>query len=1458
QASGVPVFTASTQSATFGPFTSSGAYTVRFSVQEQCCGWSIPAFATISVNNDPTTPTDITFSNAQVVCVGTTITATGASGATGGITPYVYQWDYTNANQSYSGFSGTAPSFTSASGANTVRVRIAADDARGCDASGIYEETVTGNPVPVGVSASISECSGTPLSYPLTTANSVSGTLFSIISQSANPNISGTGSISGANLTGTFTNAATTNQSITFTIRPTGPAPSNCVGADFTITLTINPLPALFTVTGGGSYCSGGAGLPIGLSGSQTGVYYELYRGGSPTGIGFVGNGSAFNFSPVQTLAGVYTVVANNQTSGCERTMTGSVSITVNPLPDDKTFSAASNLICVGTSANIQLTNSQSGVTYQLRNNADNSNVGTAVSGTGATITLPTGNLSVNTTFNILATVTATGCVRQLTGTVSVNVLPNPSGGSINSLAYCPGGSGTLIVSGVSNVTGYVWSLPGALSGASTTNSISISGGTAGTVYTVTVTPQNVSGATTCSGAPFTTTVTVHPTPTVNITGNTPSFCSGGITDIVLSSAPNNVPGTTFDWTRTNTTNITGTNSATGITGSIAVTLVNTTNAPQVTWFTVTPKANGCSGSAASATVTVNPIPTVTATNNAPNICTGGSANIGLSSNVSGATFSWTRDNTGNVTGANSATGITGAITQTLTNTGATNQSTQFSITATANGCTTATPQTTTVNVGALPLTNYTLTATPSVVCSGLGATVTISSSQSGVTYQLRRADNSAVSGASVLGNGAARTISVPASELMAAGSPHTFNILATTASPFGCSAQLVNTVTIAVNQAAVAPTAATANGQSALTICPNHTENITLAATGGALNSGAVANWYEGGCGAGAPIATGTSISIAPPSATTTYYVSYYNEGCGNTTCVLVTITVEDITPPVITCPGNITVTNSPGLCRTTVTYATPTATDNCGSASIQQTGGLASGTQFTVGTTANTFKATDDYNNTAECSFTVTVTDNEAPVVNGTNGSTVVACLDAATPPTSVPAATDNCSGAINGVLVGYTDTPNLITCAGTRVYTYSYTDAASNTNYWTYTYTIEYEPFIIWDDPGEGFVSCPDETDVEPTPPDVFDNCGNELTPVITAEPKPTCDGYRMYTFTYTDCAGNQAEWYFYYFIDNQDFEVPDAGELQVACPDVTNTPPALPNVTDFCGNLLTPDLIDITEIPECDGTRTYTYLYTDCVGYQHEWQFTYLVIRNDFTLPANGSSTVSCPTAATAAAVTLPTVTADCGEILTPGTPEQNKAGTDTFDGCSGTISYTWTYADCAGVEHDWTYTFTVNDTDDPVITCPTNIPQFTDAGFCYATVSITNATATDNCTVASVVGVRSDNEPLTATYPVGTTTITWTAADDCNHTDTCQQTVVITDNQPPAALCQNVTVQLDATGNGTTTAAAVNNGSSDACGIQSLQLSKTDFDCSNVGSNSVTLTVTDVNGNQNQCNATVTV
>lgn len=80
---------------------------------------------------------------------------------------------------------------------------------------------------------------------------------------------------------------------------------------------------------------------------------------------------------------------------------------------------------------------------------------------------------------------------------------------------------------------------------------------------------------------------------------------------------------------------------------------------------------------------------------------------------------------------------------------------------------------------------------------------------------------------------------------------------------------------------------------------------------------------------------------------------------------------------------------------------------------------------------------------------------------------------------------------------------------------------------------------------------------------------------------------------------------------------------------------------------------------------------------------------------------------------------------------------------------------------------------------PVITCPPDVVTSADAGLCTATVSITPATATDNCDPAPVIeGTRSDALPLTDPYPSGTTAVTWVATDACGRWSSCVQSITV--------------------------------------------------------------------------------
>lgn len=103
-------------------------------------------------------------------------------------------------------------------------------------------------------------------------------------------------------------------------------------------------------------------------------------------------------------------------------------------------------------------------------------------------------------------------------------------------------------------------------------------------------------------------------------------------------------------------------------------------------------------------------------------------------------------------------------------------------------------------------------------------------------------------------------------------------------------------------------------------------------------------------------------------------------------------------------------------------------------------------------------------------------------------------------------------------------------------------------------------------------------------------------------------------------------------------------------------------------------------------------------------------------------------------------------------------------------------------------------------------------------------------------------------------------VTLTVTDNDGNVESCTATVTIVDDVKPVAKAKAYTAELDAIGNVTITPANVDDGSSDACGILSMVLSKTAFTCSDIATNPnvVTFTVTDNHGNSNITNAEITV
>ncbi|MDP1763474.1 MAG: HYR domain-containing protein, partial [Sediminibacterium sp.] len=159
----------------------------------------------------------------------------------------------------------------------------------------------------------------------------------------------------------------------------------------------------------------------------------------------------------------------------------------------------------------------------------------------------------------------------------------------------------------------------------------------------------------------------------------------------------------------------------------------------------------------------------------------------------------------------------------------------------------------------------------------------------------------------------------------------------------------------------------------------------------------------------------------------------------------------------------------------------------------------------------------------------------------------------------------------------------------------------------------------------------------------------------------------------------------------------------------------------------------------------------------------------------------------------------------------------------------------------------------------------DITANTDLGGCTATVAISTPQATDNCGVVTVTGVRSDNLAITAPYPTGNTTITWTAKDASNNASSTTQVVTVKDITPPTFTAPahiinpvNGSGEVVATG---PSGAIVNYSipsASDNCGPVTVVATPASGSMFAIGATTVTVTATDAYNNSVQTSFVVTV
>ena len=444
---------------------------------------------------------------------------------------------------------------------------------------------------------------------------------------------------------GTVDSGSGTNQ-ITYTAGPSGTVDLsvtviNKAGCGSTTTppksVAITPLPTAFDVTGGGAYCTGGAGLPVGLSGSQTGINYQLVRDGiTNVGSPLAGTGSALSFGN-QTASGTYTVVATGASGpGCSRNMNGSAIISITPLPDVFNVTGGGAYCAGGVGLAVGLSGSQIGINYQLK--LGGSNVGSPVAGTGSAISF--GDQTAAGTYTVEAN-QSLSCPRTMSGTASISINALPTAFTLNGGGtYCEGALGLLVgLSGSESGVNYQLKRGGSNVGspvAGTGSALSFGNQTAAGTYTVVATNASSSCQNNMSGNAV---VVVEPNPTsFNVTGGG-TYCEGGVG--VAVGLSNSQAGVNYQLKRGGS----NVGSAVAGTGS-ALSFGNQTTAGTYTVVATNSTATACSTTmSGNAVVVVEPNPTSFNVTGGGAYCEGGvGVAVGLSGSQAGISYQLIRD----------------------------------------------------------------------------------------------------------------------------------------------------------------------------------------------------------------------------------------------------------------------------------------------------------------------------------------------------------------------------------------------------------------------------------------------------------------------------------------------------------------------------------------------------------------------------------------------------------------------------------------------------------------------------------------------------------------------------------------------------------------------------------------------------------------------------------------------
>jgi hypothetical protein len=375
-----------------------------------------------------------------------------------------------------------------------------------------------------------------------------------------------------------------------------------------------------------------------------------------------------------------------------------------------------------------------------------------------------------------------------------------------------------------------------------------------------------------------------------------------------------------------------------------------------------------------------------------------------------------------------------------------------------------------------------------------------------------------------------------------------------------------------------------------------------------------------------------------------------------------------------------------------------------------------------------------------------------------------------------------------------------------------------------------------------------------------PNPTDNCPGATSAASPASGSFFNVGTTQVTVTATDAAGNTDQCTF-------DVVVNDTQNPTITCPG-TQT-----RNNDFaqCGAIVTFDDIDGTD--NCGdtpltlshpsgsffpiGTTSVMLTATDLAGNSSSCNFD--VVVNDTESPDMicKRSIIDTELGQTLLPEQVDSVSSDNCAITTL------SVAPNTF-GCGniGSNTVTLTGTDAAGNSSTCTATVNVVDNSVPTAVCANPTIDITSGdGPTFINLADLDGGSSTVCGnlnfSADVTSVDCDD--LGDTFPVTLTVTDLSSGQTAN----CISNVTVADPNsfccaPPMAVCENITVQLDASGNANITPADIGSASTAECGLQSEMLSDDSFECVDEGTVMVTYTIMDVNGDTHSCTAEVTV